>query len=518
MKSAVQVCSAERTSLWHHVRIFLLILLLPCFMRSAAADSPHTAEEIVVVLQHGRTIDEINQRWGTSTLDSYPEADLYLIRVPTDTPEHDFAELIEDDPAVMEAEPNYYQENPEGIREMVLSATGGTYTDYVDQDAANRVGVDEAHELSRGEGIVVAVLDTGIDMNHPVLAANIHPAAYDFIEGDSDPQETANGLDDDQDQQIDEGYGHGTMVAGIIRLVAPEVTILPLRVLDDEGNGEAFTVAKAIRYAEIHGAQILNMSLGSPVEIGSIELQFDLMESGLTIVSGAGNENRNDPVYYPGAFDEVIMATALDSIDVKAAFADFYNDVFVAAPGDGIRSAYPGGGWAIGSGCSFAVPFISGEAALVRSLAPGIAADRLERIIEEAVDNIYTIPENEPFAGKLGSGRVFLPEAVAAAQSIASLDWDVMQAPESYGRLRAFPNPFSAGEVIVELPFASAGFSARAEIFDVAGRIVRLLDPADRSFRWDGRDSRGVVAPSGLYIVRVEKDGRQFTGRILRVR
>lgn len=508
--------------LWtgRHAPCLILSVLVFCPGLPADADPPHTPEEVVLVLHQGRTIDEVNQRWGTSTLDAYPEADLYLVSVPPGTPEPDFADQIRQDPAVMEAEPNYYQENPEGIREMVLSATGGGFRDYIDQNAAMRIGVAEAHAWTGGEGVVVAVLDTGIDRSHPVLSDNIHPAAYDFVDGDNDPQETANNVDDDDDGLTDEGYGHGTMVAGIIRLVAPEATILPLRVLDDEGNGEAFTVAKAIRYAELHGAEVLNLSLGSPHEITSVGLQFELMAPGLTIVSGAGNENRHEPVYYPGAVEEVIMVAALDSTDVKAGFSDYYDEVFVAAPGDGIRSAYPGGGWALGGGCSFAVPFITGEAVLVRSIDPEIGSEEIEDIIRTAVDEIYTIPGNERFEGELGSGRLYLPAAVNAALArVTMVADDVPRPSELAGRLRAFPNPFSGPELIVEVPLATAsGLPLRAEVLDISGRQVRVLEPGNRTFRWDGRDSRGAIAASGLYLVRVESGGRQLTERILRVR
>ncbi|MGD8395675.1 MAG: S8 family serine peptidase [Candidatus Eiseniibacteriota bacterium] len=490
-------------------------------IRPATADELWKEREIVVVLEPGASIDAVNLRWGTITLDAYPEADLYLVEAPAGIFEPDFADELEGDPDVMKAEPNFHEETPEGIREMVLSATGGTYGDYLDQTAAERIGVEEAHAGSRGAGVVVAVLDTGIDPEHEVFQTSLRPDGYDFVDEDAEPWETANGIDDDQDGLVDEGYGHGTLVAGLVALVAPEAEILPLRVLDDEGRGNTFNIAKAIRYADLHGAQVINMSLGSPFEFEAVSLQFELIEeSEPTIVSGAGNENRDSPAYYPGRLPPVFMVTALDSADVKADFADYYHQVLVAAPGAGIRGPFPGGEWAIGWGCSFAVPFVAGEAALVRSVAPSIAPHELAAIITGAVEEIYDLPGNLPYDGMLGSGRIHLPTAIQLAigtSGLASPGMPPGAVPEL--AIRAFPNPAPATvRLAVPEGIDHAGM-LQADIFDVTGRLIRRVHGHGDAVHWNGRDLRGATAPAGLYLVRLHDTGSaSWSGRFLMVR
>jgi subtilisin family serine protease len=206
------------------------------------------------------------------------------------------------------------------------------------------------------------------------------------------------------------------MVAGIVALVAPDARILPVRVLDDEGRGDAFTIDKGVHHALSRGADVLNMSFGGPQGITSLHYQIqDAWQAGVPVVAGAGNEGRSSPKYFPASDSRAYMVTALDSLDVKADFADYSSDVLVSAPGTGVRSAYPGGEWGAGSGCSFATPFVTGEVALVRSLEPGLGPDEIEARVAAAVQPIDQNPGNAPYRGKLGTGRIYLPLAVAGA-------------------------------------------------------------------------------------------------------
>jgi subtilisin family serine protease len=395
---------------------------------------------------------------------------------------------------------------------MVILAIGGDYVDYEDQEIAQRIGIEDAHTVTRGEGVRVAVLDSGVDPGHEALQGHLVAGGYDFVDDDPDPWEEANGLDDDADGITDEGYGHGSMVAGIIALVAPEAEILPIRILNDEGRSDAFLISKAISYALNEGAHVLNMSFGVPFEIESIEHQIDLAKSmGAVVVSGAGNENREEPAYFPAIEEEALMVTALDSLDRKADFADWHSHVLVSAPGTGVRSAYPGDDWGLGSGCSFAVPFVSGEAALILSLWPDTAPEDVEEQIQLAVEPIYEIEENEPYDGQLGRGRIFLPDAVGASSS--SVSGDVAGV---VGVLSAFPNP-SQGGLRLEIPFTQ-GKGARLSIFDASGRLVYSRVEQARIAAWDGRDQNGEAVATGVYYVRVREGNRshQTAVRILR--
>ncbi len=495
--------------------------LIPCLILAGgllaaaprALASDWAPGQMVVSLYPGYSIDDVNARYQTYTLGAYPEADLYLITVPSGQTEAGFESTLVGDADVEVAERNWYTETPEGIRQMVISATGGTYTEFADQGAAVRVGTDPAHSVCTGSGVTVAVLDSGIDPSHAAFAGRISPEAYDFLTYDYDPSETADGIDNDGDGEIDEGYGHGTMVAGIVSLVAPDATILPIRVLDDEGHGESYKIAKAIRYAGFHGARVINMSFGIPRHISMIAHEIDAVDDlGITVVAGAGNEDQESPTYFPADHSKAIMVTALDSVDVKADFADYNSKVLVSAPGAGIRSAFPGGGWAIGSGCSFATPFVSGEAALVACLQPSATPREIEQRMEAAVDDIYQLAGNAPYDGKLGTGRIDLPLAVAAAST------GVGSGRGPAPRVLAAPNPASGPVTLSAPPGAGPDARLSATVFDAAGRRVAAVSGVGDGVVWDGRDGFGRRVPAGVYLARITAGARSASTRFVVVR
>jgi subtilisin family serine protease len=218
------------------------------------------------------------------------------------------------------------------------------------------------------------------------------------------------------------GLGHGTFVAGVILLVAPEAKIMPLRAFDADGRGTTFNVFKAIRYAVDNGANIINMSFG--VQRDSFLMRRALISaygSSIFLVASAGNKGVARQ-QYPAAYDNWVMAVAAtDTRDVKADFSNFGKYVDVCAPGVGIYSAYPRdqlgqprfGTW---SGTSFATPFVSGEAALAYSIeirqlrGQSVDPQVVRTAIESSAVNIDSL--NPGFAGELGKGRIDVFEAV----------------------------------------------------------------------------------------------------------
>jgi subtilisin family serine protease len=483
-------------------RLMIPVLLYLALPMVGSADC-YVPNQICCVLEDGYGIEEVNQRWGTVTIGSDPAGRIYLLHIEGVADLEDFADEMTSDPAVTAAGANYHIQTPEGVRQMVIPAVGGTWDDYQDQSLTERIGLDEAHQMSRGAGVLVAVLDTGVDPDHIAFAGRLSPNGYDFIDDDAEPWETANGQDDDGDGLTDEGLGHGSMVAGIVALVAPEATILPIRVLNDEGLGTVYGVTRGIIHAMEQGADIMNMSFGIPLTIPTLwpELR-KATDAGVIPVAGAGNEGHEEPPYYP-AFDELtFMVTALDSNDVKADFADFNDEVLVSAPGVGVRSAYPGNEWGIGSGCSFATPFVAGEAALIVSLAGGIEDEgersEVEERIKDAVDFIYDIPDNEAYDDMLGGGRINLPAAL----------YDLWAAvpDEKLGTrlLTAWPNP-APGPICFRLTLAeeSARSGFQLTVVDPTGRVV-LATPISGAapLLWNGRDRAGRLVPAGHYWAR----------------
>lgn len=478
--------------------------LLAClsWLPSAGALT-YVDREICCVLIEDESIEALNERWGTQTLESEPEEDFYLLKTPEVEDLPAFAAEVMSDSAVVVAEPNYFIESPEAVRQMVVAVIGGTWDEYVDQQAMERIELNAAHMTSTGEGITVAVLDTGIDLTHPVFDGRLSDFMRNYLDDSQDPSETANGLDDDGDGFIDEGFGHGTMVAGLVALTAPDAKIMPMRVLDDEGRGTVFNIACAITNATAHGAHVLNLSFGAPHFLKTIYERFHVtMVHGGIIVAGAGNRNMQEPPLYPASDQRALMVSAVDSLDIKADFADYHPSVVVSAPGAGIRSAYPGGEWGAGSGCSFATPMVAGEIALILSVAPDLEPEQLEAHIEAGVDPIYDIPENEPYVGLLGTGRINLAAALESFYPAA--------ADEGTFRprlLRASPSP-SSGVVHFTLLAGSAPSAPRSlEILDLSGRLLREVPVSEQGrATWTGRDRSGRPLPAGIYWARMSGD------------
>ncbi|THF81684.1 S8 family serine peptidase [Cohnella fermenti] len=279
------------------------------------------------------------------------------------------------------------------------------------------IGARAAWETTMGaSSVMVGVLDTGIEIEHPDLSGNIY----------TNPNEVPdNGIDDDGNGYIDDVHGfdfinrdssiydsasddkHGTHVAGIIaaqantdgiRGVAPNVTVLPLKFISN-GAGYTSDAIEAIEYAEKMGASIINMSFGG--SDANPALEDAMAASGMLFVAAAGNNGDNSEVkpVYPASFDipNLLSVTAIDNKGKLASFADYGESVDVAAPGVSILSTVPGSGYAFLSGTSMAAPFVAGIAALIKSMY----ADLTSSSIAERIKN--GVQASSALAGKVGA-------------------------------------------------------------------------------------------------------------------
>ncbi len=346
-----------------------------------------------------------------------------VVRVPTDRSAKTLS-LLAADPKVEYAEidrPMSAPVRPGCSSATTLSGQGciafydgdPTPGEYFAQPAMSALQVDELHALLTGVASTVAVIDTGVDAAHPQLAGRVLPFGFDFVDGDLSPDEVADGRDDDGDGFVDEAFGHGTHVAGTIALINPDAMILPLRVLDSDGNGTSFDVARAIRFAIASGAEVINLSLGmTGTSETVIRALRDAHEAGVEVFAASGNAG-SEGVQFPASEDEVVGVTAVDDLDVKASFSSFGSEVTVSAPGTAIYSTMPGGRYARWSGTSMATAVASGAASLLQSLSgeplDAEAADRLR-------DTSYSIDHLNPQYGELiGDGRI---DPLAAAYKL----------------------------------------------------------------------------------------------------
>jgi len=252
-----------------------------------------------------------------------------------------------------------------------------------------------------GQGVVVAVIDTGIDANHPgILFSRTSSLSTwkDYVDNDNDPYDVGD--------TNDHGHGHGTAVASLILKVAPKAKIMPLRVLDTDGNGDTDDVVSAISWAVNHGADIINLSLGTNNNDPVLSAMINWANSqGVFIVSSAGNGD-TDSVTYPAAYssatNKVFSVGSANLHNQKSDFSN-YGTIDFVVPGEGLISAFPNSQTAAVSGTSFAAPVATGTIALALGQNPSSGRIySLKSHLKTSSTNI--VSENPSYVDELGGG------------------------------------------------------------------------------------------------------------------
>ncbi|RAM51152.1 MAG: subtilisin [Hapalosiphonaceae cyanobacterium JJU2] len=261
-----------------------------------------------------------------------------------------------------------------------------------------------------GKGVVVAVLDTGVDYNHQDLSSNIWTNSKEIA---------GNGKDDDGNGYIDDYYGwnfdgnnnstldvngHGTHVSGTIAGVnngygvtgiAYDSKIMPVKVLDDEGSGSYSAIAKGIYYAVDNGANVINLSLGGGRSNDTLQKAIEYASNkGVTVVMAAGNDGGSQPAYPARYADK--YGIAVGAVDKNKNLADFSNRAgekqltYVTAPGANVYSTLPGNKYASYNGTSMAAPHVAGVVALMLSANPNLTDAQIRQILAETSGNSTT--------------------------------------------------------------------------------------------------------------------------------
>jgi subtilisin family serine protease len=384
----------------------------------------YVPRQVVVKLQPAADISAINRKYDTTTISRLPGGEkIYLLRTPPGVNPANLAGRIALDTRVIYAETNFRAGSPEASRSHRgwpggIPRPSSDAAKYRDQYAVGALNLVDAHGITGGADSVVAVIDTGLQASHPEFSGKM-TGGYDFVDGDSRPADVGNGKDDDRDGLTDEMVGHGTHVAGIVGLVAPEAQIMPVRALDSEGRGTTFGIARAIRFAVRNGADVVNLSLGSSQESDLLE---DLIEDddddssgrGAVFVAAAGND-KNSVEQYPAAEDGAIAVTSVNPEKKKSGFANYGPWVTIAAPGNGIYSPFPTSRYASWSGTSMATPFVAGQAALIRSLQPSAGSECVTEIIRATAQPL--VASDPTYASQLGSGQADVGASTVYAQS-----------------------------------------------------------------------------------------------------
>ncbi len=409
--------------------VFMLFLVVDSQAQTPEA-LPFIKGEVVVEIKPGASIDAINARHRTKTIQQIYGTNFYRLATPANKSENKWRKRLRKDEDLLSAELNPLVTSPSLFARSTSSfpdgfaSVGFHLSDYTaQQQFYSWLKLEDVQLRSRGAGVIVAVIDTGIDRSHPLLSSKMwrdersnadiandgfdndgdglldDSWGWDFVDNDNNPADTP----DDPAKTV---AGHGTFIAGLIATLAPDARLLPIRAFGPDGMGNAFTVAAAVKYAADHGAQVINLSLGSS-EASTLlqEAITDARKRGIVVVAAVGNDNDEVAPQFPSSLDGVIAVAAIDLQSKKAPFSNFGNHIDVCAPGVKLISAYPNereGGYAIWSGTSFAAPLAAAEAALL--LALDAKQPDVKRVIEESASEIDSL--NPGFAGKLGKGRI----------------------------------------------------------------------------------------------------------------
>ncbi|NOZ73638.1 MAG: S8 family serine peptidase [Chloroflexi bacterium] len=425
----------------------LLLLILPIIIPSAPASAappppssqisywrmalgqPHVPQEILVFYNSSQHHTPASPAYTAShvpgtLLNTIPQLNLARYRIRGDMAQA--LARLNQNPAIAFAEPNYLL-TPD------FDPNDPYYQNYAANDAAhnggylNRIHIAQAWDITRGNpAIIVAVIDSGIDLNHEDLkdALWTNPAEI----ADNGIDDDHNGLVDDvygwnfaaDNNNVDDWLGHGSHVAGIIAArinnakgiagIAPKTRLMALGVFTPPGFGTFADEIKAILYAVDQGAKVINLSLGGTAYSRGEQVAIEYaVQHGVVVVAAAGNNGR-EIYHWPAAQDASIAVAATTATDTLASFSNRGDYVDVAAPGVMIWSLRMGGGYRTMSGTSMATPHVSGLAALILARNPTLTPLEIRTIIQNTATDLGAPGKDTAF----GYGRI---DAYAALQA-----------------------------------------------------------------------------------------------------
>jgi len=305
------------------------------------------------------------------------------------------------------------------------------------QYSTTRVRADRVRSATTGAGVVVAVIDTGVQGTHPDLSPAVAGGATRVLRGTTFLTPDGAGPNLSGSPGTTDSNGHGTHVAGIVAAargngigiegIAPDAQILPVRALDGSGFGWSSDIAASIVWSHQQGADVINLSLAGPGESPAISAAINAVSTDASrgkaptvVVAAAGNSGTIYPQMWPAAHTRVIAVGSTDSVDRVASSSSRGSYLDVTAPGVGILSTCAPSGYCFRSGTSMASPLVAGAAALLRQQNPSRNGAAIESILERSTFDV----DRQGFDTASGWGRVDVATALDPARNpTAASSW-----------------------------------------------------------------------------------------------
>lgn len=390
-------------------RIFLVILgaflSFPYF--GAAQNSPYVPGELLIAPKAGVSDADLENQYkahGGQKIKTLPQIRVHHIKVPAHALEKIEAALTKN-PKVEFVEKNFLAE-PNMVPIDPL---------YTSQWHLQRISAPSGWDIAIGSSnIVIAVLDTGIDTNHPDLTNKV--AGKNFVDGTNNVEDTGAKA------------GHGTAASGVaaaagnngigVSGVSWKNSIMPLVVVNPSTGSAAYsTIASAINYAADNGANVISMSLAGSSYSSTLQSAANYAwNKGAVMIASAGNNSSSTPMY-PAALDNVVAVSATDNDDNPASFSNFGNWIDVAAPGTYIYTTDVGSGYGAWQGTSFSAPQVAGLAGLLLAANPKLTNAQIVDIIKKNADDLGSLGFDQYY----GFGRINVYRSLLAAASAPSL-------------------------------------------------------------------------------------------------
>ncbi len=386
------------------------------------------------------------------------------------------------------------------------------------------VGATDAWALSQGAGVVVAVIDTGVDPAHPDLAGRVLPEIDLLPEVTPAPEQNSHGT---RVASIIAGSLNAVGMAG----VAPQATILPVSALDPAGYGDSATVAAGIIAATNAGARVINLSLGGPDQDPILDeaCAYAFAKGAVVVAAGGNSYLSGNQVQYPAASPNVLAVASVDRTGNPSGFSNTGPHIDIAAPGEAVLAALPGVGYDEESGTSFASPHVAAALALVLAANPALSSAEAASVVQmTAADDISGNGRDD----QLGQGIVRADRAVATAVTIPASGlradaklrlrgFNALGEPGRRGRATTFTvqvqarfpdRAWRAGPVptLVRLEFRPAGTRKYRQVAVVAsgadGRAVfQGVPPRGGTWRARVQQANGRWSASGTDFLKVRR-------------